>query len=150
MGFFLFICSIYAIYAMRAGATFAEFDPNLLEANTLSTPQTALISNPGLKPQPIIVKKVYITAYSSTPEETDDTPFITASGKEVRDGIVASNFLAIGTKIRIPAIFGNKIFVVEDRMHPKMTNIVDVWMPNKSQAIQFGRIYTEIEILEEI
>lgn len=135
------------LYPLPADVTLADFDPEM-PVNALTTAQTALVSAPGLKPAPIAVKKVYITAYSSTPEETDDTPFITASGKKVRDGIVASNFLKMGTKIRIPSIFGNKVFVVEDRMHPKMTNVVDIWMPSKDEAIRFGRNYAEIEILE--
>lgn len=137
------------LYPAPAGITLADFEVKL-PANAVSTPQTALISAPGIKLAQLEIKKVYITAYSSTPEETDDTPFITASGRGVRDGIVASNFLAIGTKIRIPAIFGDKVFVVEDRMHPRMTNVVDVWMPTKDKAKKFGRNYAEIEILEEI
>ena len=40
--------------------------------------------------------RVWLTAYSSSVDETDDTPFITASGKHVRDGIVATNFLPFG------------------------------------------------------
>src|SRR3989344_3213041 len=57
------------------------------------------------------------TAYSSTPDQTDDTPFITAKGTTVRDGIIAANFLPFGTRIKIPDIYGDKIFVVEDRMN---------------------------------
>src|SRR3989344_1044153 len=53
-----------------------------------------------------------ITAYSSTPDQTDDTPFITASGKQVADGIVANNLLPFGTKIRMPDLYGDKVFVV--------------------------------------
>jgi 3D (Asp-Asp-Asp) domain-containing protein len=94
------------------------------------------------------IRMVHITAYSSTPEETDDTPFTTATGSTVHDGIIAANFLPFGTKVRIPAAFGNKVFVVEDRMHPRMTNSVDVWMPSKSAALQFGvKNSMEIEIL---
>src|SRR3989344_4334376 len=62
---------------------------------------------------------VTITAYSSRPEETDSTPFIAASGKRVFDGMVAANWLPLGTKVRIPELYGNKIFVVEDRMHAR-------------------------------
>ena len=40
-------------------------------------------------------KIVTITAYSSTPDQTDSTPFITAYNTFVRDGIVAANFLKI-------------------------------------------------------
>lgn len=91
---------------------------------------------------------VRITAYSSTPEETDDTPFTTAMNTTVRDGIIAANFLPFGTKVRIPSLFGQKVFVVEDRMHPRMTNVVDVWMPSKQMARQFGLANTQIEILQ--
>ncbi len=92
-------------------------------------------------------RKVWITAYSSTPEETDDTPFITASGKTVRDGIVAANFLPIGCKIQIPSLFGNKTFVVEDRMNSRYKNSVDIWMTSKSKALYFGASYADIVIL---
>jgi len=92
--------------------------------------------------------EVWVTAYSSTPEETDDTPFITAMNSEVRDGIVAANFLPFGTKIQIPEHFGDKVFTVEDRMHRRKTNFVDVWMPTKQAAKEFGISYTSIVILE--
>ncbi|MBI2623489.1 MAG: 3D domain-containing protein [Candidatus Liptonbacteria bacterium] len=88
-----------------------------------------------------------MTAYSSTPEETDDTPFITAKGTFVRDGIIAANFLPFGTKVQIPSLFGDKIFVVEDRMHRRKTNNVDVWMPTKADALRFGAHRAEIAVL---
>jgi 3D (Asp-Asp-Asp) domain-containing protein len=82
---------------------------------------------------------VVVTAYSSTPWETDDTPFITASGTEVRDGVVANNLLPFGTRIRIPELYGDKIFTVEDRMHlRKSIYQVDIWFPYTSEAINFG------------
>lgn len=93
-------------------------------------------------------KKVLVTAYTSTPEETDSTPFITASGKKVRDGIVATNILPLGTKITIPSIFGDKIFVVEDRMNRRMKYVVDVWMSSKNKAIRFGVQRAEITVLD--
>ncbi len=94
-----------------------------------------------------IVKKV-ITAYSSSPDETDETPFITASNTFVRDGIVATNSLPFGVKIMIPEIFGDKIFVVEDRMHPKYGNRIDIWMPSKKMALEFGKKFAEVYILD--
>lgn len=87
------------------------------------------------------------TAYSSTPEQTDDTPFITASGSYVRDGVAASNFLPFGTKIRIPAIFGNRIFAIEDRMHSRYGDRVDIWFADEKEAINFGKQTVKIEIL---
>lgn len=99
---------------------------------------------PDYKPA---VRKVVMTGYSSTPDQTDDTPFTTASGKQVRDGIVAANFLKFGTRIKIPELFGDKIFVVEDRMHSRFSNRVDIWFPKRSQAIKFGKREVEILVL---
>lgn len=93
--------------------------------------------------------KVIITAYTSDPEETDSTPLITASGDQVREGIVANNLLPFGTEIRIPEIYGDQIFVVEDRMHwRKGYYHVDIWFPLKSDAKNFGAKETYIEVLE--
>ena len=91
-----------------------------------------------------------ITAYSSTVDQTDSDPFITASGSWVEDGIVAANFLPFNTKIRIPEYFGDRVFVVKDRMNRRFYNRVDVWFPSRGQAINFGITYTEIEILEGV
>ena len=98
-------------------------------------------------PPVIITKRVWLTAYSSSVDETDDTPFITASGKTVRSGIVAANFLPFGTKIKIPSVFGDRIFVVEDRMHSRKQGIVDIWMPSKKEALRFGSFKADIVIV---
>ena len=94
-------------------------------------------------------RKAWVTAYSSTPDKTDDPPFTTASGSEERAGIIATNFWPFGTRVMIPAYFGNKVFVVEDRMHSRKKNGVDVWMPTRKAAINFGSAYADIEILDE-
>lgn len=90
-----------------------------------------------------------ITAYSSTVSQTDSDPFITASGESVRDGIVANNLLPFGTKIRIPEIYGEKIFIVKDRMHRRKGYYhLDIWFPDYWQAKSFGKTSASIEILE--
>ena len=99
---------------------------------------------------------VEVSGYSSTPDQTNCQPFITASGNRVRDGIVAANFLEFGTKIRIPEYFGDKEFVVEDRMNsryslPKNDSYdghVDVWFYTRQEAKDMGRVLTEIEVIE--
>ena len=91
--------------------------------------------------------KVYITAYSSSPDETDDTPDITASGSRTRDGVIATNMLPFGTKVRIPRLFGKKLFVVEDRRHSRFSDRVDIWFPEKQDAKNFGIRYAEVEVL---
>ncbi|NQU82380.1 MAG: 3D domain-containing protein [Parcubacteria group bacterium] len=92
--------------------------------------------------------KVVVTAYSSTVAQTDSTPFITASNKNVRNGIVANNLLQFGTNVRLPDLFGDRIFQVEDRMHRKKGNYhVDVWFPTTEEALEFGSKITTLEIL---
>jgi len=92
--------------------------------------------------------RLYVTGYSSTPGQTDDTPFITASGTHVRDGIVATNLLPMGTKIKIPELYGSKIFVVEDRMHSRMQEHVDIWFENYADAKNAGKKRATIVVLE--
>jgi len=117
----------------------------ILQENSLIS-----LSNPA-DPEPKVIRRlpVIITAYSSTHWQTDDNPYLTAAGTWVRDGIVANNILAFGTKIRIPELFGDKIFVVEDRMSWEKGNYqIDIWFPNYWQALSFGAKRTYIEILE--
>jgi 3D (Asp-Asp-Asp) domain-containing protein len=99
--------------------------------------------------QPKIIN-VVVTAYSSCPWETNEDPFTTASGQHVRDGIVAANFLPFGAQIRIPEVYGNRVFEVQDRMHPRKSYHVDIWFSSKEGAINFGAHYTYIEILEDV
>lgn len=87
---------------------------------------------------PSRVMRVTMTAYTSSPLECDDSPFVTADGSRVRDGIVAANFLKFGTRIRIPELFGDKIFEVHDRMHKRFSNRLDVWVPTVSEGRKFG------------
>jgi len=90
---------------------------------------------------------VSVSAYSSTPDQTDDSPFITARNTYVRDGIVATNFLPFGTAIKIPDIYGDKIFIVEDRMNRRYVTNVDIWMADRDSALKFGRRNLTIEVL---
>lgn len=117
---------------------------------TLQNNSFMAISDPS-NPEPEIAKKirVVVTAYSSTPWETWGDPFITAAGTGVRDGIVANNLLPFGTKVRFPEIYGDKIFVVEDRMNSRKGHYhFDIWFPDHGQALNFGAKRTYIEVLE--
>ena len=114
----------------------------MVEQNSLLS-----VSSPGQSESKKM--KVVITAYSSTVWQTDSTPFVTAAGTEVRDGIIANNLLPFGTRVRIPELYGNKIFVVEDRMnYTKGYYHVDVWFPSYDEALDFGAKRTYIEVLE--
>ena len=110
--------------------------------------QNSLLPITGTEPETKKLK-VIITAYSSTIWQTDSTPFITAAGTTVRDGIIANNLLPFGTRVRIPELYGSKIFVVEDRMnYTKGYYHVDIWFASYDEALNFGAKNTYIEILE--
>lgn len=95
-----------------------------------------------------------MTAYNSEAAQTDDSPCITANGFNVCEhGIedtVAANFLPMGTKIRIPELFGDRIFTVRDRMNKRYTERVDIWMVNRADALKFGVRKAKIEVVEII
>lgn len=93
------------------------------------------------------VLSMRITAYASVPDETDNTPFITADGSHVADGIAASNILPFGTKIEIPALFGDKVFTIHDRMSQRVKNTIDLWMPSVAKAIYFGAQHASVLVL---
>jgi 3D (Asp-Asp-Asp) domain-containing protein len=93
-----------------------------------------------------------ITAYNSEIGQTDNSPCITANGfnlcqHNIEDS-VAANFLPFGAKIRIPELFGDKVFVVRDRMNSRHYNRVDIWMADRNDAIKFGVKSAKIEVLE--
>jgi len=91
---------------------------------------------------------VVVTAYSSTHDQTDSTPFVTASGTYVSDGIVACNFLRFGDRVRFPELYGDKIFIVEDRMALKNSHKIDIWFDTREDAKQFGVKVLKVEVLE--
>ncbi|MDZ4231451.1 MAG: hypothetical protein U1C52_01525 [Patescibacteria group bacterium] len=124
-----------------AEATFTE------EANALLNESPVAIAESDADLEVKRKVTVTITAYSSDVGQTDSTPFTTASGTHVRNGVVAANWLPIGTKVRIPALFSDQIFVVEDRMHSRHTNRLDVWFPTRAEAVHFGLRQAEVEIL---
>jgi 3D (Asp-Asp-Asp) domain-containing protein len=140
-----------------SGTQITEKTLIITQKNTLvSISNPLVIQKPKAKiiqesePRVINRIKMIITAYSSTPDQTDSTPFITASNSWVRKGIVANNWFPFGTRIKIPELFGDKIFVVEDRMHQRKGNYhVDIWFSSREEAINFGVERAYIEVLED-
>lgn len=88
---------------------------------------------------------VTATAYSSTPDQTDSSPFITASGSRVHHGTVAANFLPLGTIIRI----NDEEFEIDDRMSPRYNDTyhIDIWTASREAAQSFGTQAILIEIV---
>lgn len=85
-----------------------------------------------------------VTGYSSSPDETDDTPFVTASGTSTRPGIVACpRRYLFGTL----ALIGGKIYECEDRLNPKYDNRFDIWHGSKGEAWEFGANKVLVKLL---
>jgi len=85
------------------------------------------------------------SAYAPSPYQTDDTPCVTAAGTRVRPGVVATNWLPLGTILKID----DELFIVEDRMNSRFQGrYLDIWFPSTSAALQHGRQQLEIEIVE--
>lgn len=154
LGIFVVGVPIFELSLQKPGADLISDDlaPSFNQEGLIFLEKNTLIpiSNPS-DPEPKVVRKlpVVVTAYSSSIWETDNNPYITAAGTWVRDGIVANNKYPFGTKIRFPEIYGDKIFVVEDRMSWKKGNYhFDIWLPSYWEAKSFGAKRTYIEILE--
>ena len=146
----------FFLFSMPAIADAAVEDANFTEIltainETAYGPDSILPQN---KDTTIITGTSYhtITAYNSDPAQTDDTPCITANGFNVCEhGIedtVAANFLRFGTKIRMPDLYGNKVFIVRDRMNKRYPSRMDIWMLEKSDAKSFGVQRVLIEVIK--
>lgn len=108
---------------------------------------------------PVVVKDKVLrtsthvmTAYNSEVGQTDESPCITANGYDVcksgQEDTIAANFLKFGTKVKIPDLYGDRIFVVRDRMNKKHPNRVDIWMKDRASAVKFGVKTTRIQVIE--
>ena len=100
----------------------------------------------------VSARKLTVTAYSSTADQTDSTPCITANGFNLcengEENVIATNFLPFGTKVRLPELFGDRVFTVQDRMNARYYYRADVWMKTRLAAVKLGARYTTIEVLE--
>lgn len=98
------------------------------------------------------VRYVIATAYTSEVAQTDASPCITANGfnvcKHGIEDVIAANWLPMGTKVRIPDHFGDRVFTVRDRMARKHSDKIDVWMKDKKNAMRFGKRTVKVEVLK--
>jgi 3D (Asp-Asp-Asp) domain-containing protein len=87
-----------------------------------------------------------ITAYSSSVDETDDTPNINARGTAPKDGSIACpRYYELGTKFRIEG----KIYECDDRMSVRFPDRFDIWLPSKALALEHGIKTLNVELVEE-
>ncbi len=109
------------------------------------------------------------TGYNSLESQTDSTPEITATGAKTKFGVIAvsrdllSDDIPYGSLVKIKDL-GNYYngrgagrfqdilddqgyFIVEDTMHQRKRQQIDVWFPKKSQALRWGIRQVELEVV---
>ncbi len=106
--------------------------------------------------EPTRVIAAVMTAYSSEAAQTDASPCIPADWKYNlcehyekygEQNTIAANFLPLGTKVRFPDLYGDKVFTVRDRMNARYgVGRGDIWMPSKAEAKKFGVKKVTMEI----
>ena len=98
--------------------------------------------------------EVVASAYNSTKAQTEGNPFITAWGDtltpETKSIAVSRDLMKKGltyqTKVKIKGFKG--IYVVNDKMHPKWRNKIDIYFGTDVKAARkWGRRKVQIEYL---
>lgn len=112
---------------------------------------------------------VRATGYNSLSAQTDATPHVTATGTRTRFGVLAvsrdllANDVPYGSLVRLhdmgnyhdgrnPGRFqalldSQGIFVVEDTMHQRKTNQIDVWFSDYASAVNWGVRQVRVEVV---
>ena len=93
-----------------------------------------------------VSRVVKATAYNSEVGQTDNSPFITATGTRVRPGVIALSrdllrLFPYGSRVMLKdsaGLLAGRIFIVEDTMNVRIANTVDIWMPSRAQALRWG------------
>lgn len=86
---------------------------------------------------PHVIVQATVTAYTSSVDETDEDPFITASGSTVRQGTLACpSKYKFGTIVEIEG----EQYTCEDRMNKRYrhTERFDIWTLTKKDAFAWG------------
>jgi len=82
-----------------------------------------------------------ITGYSSTVDQCDSTPFITANGERVGVGTIACpRYIPFGTVV----VVDGKTYTCNDRMALKHPHRFDIWFPLTEEAIAWGKQIKEV------
>lgn len=87
-----------------------------------------------------------ITAYTSSIDETDDTPTLMADGTNTRQGAIACpSKYSFGTKVYIE----NNVYTCSDRMNKRYRDSehFDIWVQDKNSAFEWGRRTLTIKII---
>lgn len=89
-----------------------------------------------------LVGNMTVTSYRSVPEQTDDSPYITSIGQRTHPhGVAVSQDLLKNGALKYGdfiVVEGYGIKVVNDTMHPRHKNHVDIWVETYNQEKAVG------------
>lgn len=140
------------------------------QVEILATPRSVAPSEVAVHgPTPLPTLTLRATAYNSLPNQTDAQPHITATGAKTHFGIIAVSrdllrgAIPYGSLVRLrdlgsyyhgrgvgkfQALLDQQgLFIVEDTMHPRKTQQLDVWFEYHSEAISWGLRKIEVEVV---
>jgi len=109
------------------------------------------------------------TAYNSEAAQTDSTPFVTATGAATAPGVIAvsrdllDRHIPYGSLVRLrdlgtyrgnysPGAFqgvleAQDLFIVEDTLHRRKTQQIDIWFETLEEALAWGVRQVELEVV---
>lgn len=112
---------------------------------------------------------VRATGYNSMASQTDHTPHITATGERTRFGVIAvsrdllGGSLPYGSLVRLTdlgnyytgrgygrfqsLLDGQGLFIVEDTMHQRKRDQVDIWFGDYASAVNWGVRKVRVELV---
>ena len=130
----------------------------------VTAPHTTAV---GPEANPVFVLRA--TGYNSMVNQTDSTPFITSTGQRTHFGIIAvspdllSHKLPYGSLVRIQDLgnyytgrgYGHYqglldsqgLFVVEDTMHYRKRDQIDIWFSDYASAVNWGMRKVRVEVI---
>ena len=169
------LCAIGLVLASLLMAFRAERSETVVlqvtpEATILATPRTpAAIPAPVHGPIANPTFTVRATGYNSMAAQTDASPNVTATGTRTRFGVLAvsrdllGDDLPYGSLVRLrdlgsyydgrgagryqSLLDGHGLFVVEDTMHARKRQQVDVWIGDYASAVNCGVRQLEVEVV---
>jgi 3D (Asp-Asp-Asp) domain-containing protein len=156
-----------ATRAVKNASTQKQIAPRKNAANTKAK-TLATKTKLERKPKPFPSLTVRSTAYNSIPNQTDSSPFHTSTGVRTHYGIIALSRdllkrIPYGSRVRLQdngswkngrgygkynQMLKDTVFVVEDTMHPRKSGTVDVWLPARDRAMQWGVRRLNMKILK--
>lgn len=100
-----------------------------------------------LQAMPHEIVRASVSAYTSSPDETDDTPEINARGTKPGPGSIACpTRYPFGTEV----IIKDESYFCDDRMNPRYAdgNYFDIWMESKVEAMHWGRRTIDAQVVQ--